>query len=330
MSTKDKDTAVEQPKEAIIGGQTLVDENGQLVSSAQKVELSDDMLSAIMHENPRELKNLSQSIRTTDDLTQAILNKKPDADLEAAEAEEQGPDPRPFLGVRLNGKVRPNDMPEKAKDPMGRRKFIGDEFPRMLMYAPPPMRHGYVTNPATGERFPQAIPTGEPAQPAFYSHWPAGTKLEDMKTLKINIATKLPDYMKKGSVAATMAGMSDFAFKGKSLQQSFAPITDKVEKAWRKFAEDYEKTYGIKLDVRRDDAPDAHPIDEVNLTVCGFTKGHPQLAGFSNFPEAMSRWGSDMISGHKQGYMVLNEEYCNSPLCDEYKIYDRSLLSARH
>jgi len=322
MTTKDNTAPDAAANEVITGGQTMVDENGQLISSVQKTEVTDDQLRNILgKDTPNELSNPLVSYRTTDDLTTAILNKKP---TDEHEHEGEGPedDRRPFLGVNLTNKVRPADMPQKGKDPLGVRKFIGDEFPRMLLFAPPPMRHGFAVHPATGQRVPAAIPTGEPAQPAFYSHWPAGTELKDMKVLKINIATKLPDYMKKGTVAATMEGMSEFAFKKKSLEESFSPITDKVEKAWRRFAADYEQTYGIKLDVRRDDAPDAHPENEVNMTVAGFSKGHPQLAGFSNFPDSMSRWGAEMLSGHKQGYMMLNHEYCNSPLADEYKIYD--------
>lgn len=324
--------------------ETLIDpETGKVETRASKVIIdAADLEKLVARDGQMRLDPTGSYIHTpaivgsdaSDALTHAVLtselekaSREPHSLAhEATPLEQASRDNRPFVGNNLSYKWKPHGLPKAGKNPTfngqpGIRRFIGDEFPRMLGYGAPRVAMEIVRDDrGRPHQVPKLV---QEAQPAFWSHWPEGTPRDKMKVLKINIASKVPDYMKDGTIAATMEGRNDFAFKGQTLEQAFTPITDKVEKAWRRFAKDFKETYGIELDVRKDTDPDAHAPEEVNLTVCGFQKGEPRLAGFASFPQAMNDWSQALGTlGHKQGYMLLNHEYTNNELIDDSMIYD--------
>lgn len=333
-----KATEKEEPRRIIDAGESWVGDDGKLTSTAGKVEVTEDLLDAILAKDVRELNDPIGSYRTDEGLTKAVLAQDKmkqsgfgplDHGHDHKGEDERGQeDDRPFVGAVLDYKVKPRQEQHEGKDPFGLRNYIGDEFPRMLAYGPPVLEQKIITDEDGNRQM--ATEVVEEAKPAFYSHWPEGTALEDMKTIKVNIATQIPEYMKRGTIAASMDARKDFSFKGQSLDESFVQITDKVEKAWRSYAKDFEKTFGIKLDVRRDDSDEPHAEEDVNISVCGFSGGNPQLAGFANFPDAVNRWpGLDSL-GHKQGFMMLNHEYTNNPLVDDQMVYDLILHEMGH
>lgn len=331
MSEKPNSQNAEQnaPRYIRDAGETWVDADGKMTSSIGKVEVTPDLLEAILAKDVQEIRDPVGSYITTEHLTKALLEKDKSTSFPAPNEHAVGSagptdrgqkDDRPFVGVDLSYKVKPKNLPDEGKNPYGIRKFIGDEFPRMLAYGPPKIEQEIVTNDDGQKSIRNKLI--EEAKPAFYSYWPEGTALEDMKTIKVNIATKVPEYMKRGTLAASMDARKQFSFKGQSLDESFVQITDKVEKAWRHYAKDFEKTFGIKLDVRLDTDDNPHPEEEVNISVLGFSGGNPQLAGFANFPEAVNKWPGLESLGHKQGFMMLNHEYTNNPLVDDKMVYD--------
>lgn len=323
-------------------------ETGVNESRAGKVIINAAELSSLLARDAqdRTLDPTSSYIHTpaivgsdaSDDLTKAVLARDnlPHAHSHTAPSpvdrnvdetlKEIQQDKTPFVGTNLSYKVKPKGLPKEGKNPTfngqpGIRRFVGDEFPRMLGFGAPRISREIVRE---NGRPTQVFKLAEEAKPAFYSLWPEGTKPEDMKVLKINIATKVPQYMLEGALGATMEGRKEFAFKGQSLSESFVPVSDKVEKEWRRFAEDFEASFGIKLDVRKDTDPDAHKPEEVSLSVLGFQKGEPRLAGFASFPEAMNEWQEVFKAtlGHKQGFMMLNHEYTNNKAIDGDMVYD--------
>lgn len=329
----------EEPRFIRDAGESWIDDDGKLASSVGKVEVTEDLLEAILAKDLPAINDPVGSYRTDEKLTKALLAKDKIRDIgfnptdhgigSAGENERgQKQDDRPFVGAVLDYKVKPRHTSDEGKDPLGIRNYIGDEFPRMLAYGPPVLEQKIVTDENGNRKMETKVV--EEAKPAFYSYWPEGTPLEEMKTIKVNIATKVPDYMKRGTLAASMDARKDFSFNGQSLEEAFTPITDKVEGAWRKYAKEFEETFGIRLDVRRDDSDNPHPDDEVNISVCGFSGGNERLAGFANFPEAVNRWpGLDSL-GHKQGFMMLNHEYTNHPNIDEDAVYDLILHEMGH
>lgn len=118
---------------------------------------------------------------------------------------------------------------------MHERKFIGYEFQGMLMF-------------------------GADGKPAFHSIWPEGTPAEERKSLKVNIVTKVPDYIldPEGTVKPFMDGRTQ-AFGGQGIEDAFAPVDERVIEQVQKYAENFEKTFGIKMEVSFDE-PDEKPI----------------------------------------------------------------------
>ena len=337
----------------IVGGETLIGDDGKFQSGVTKIDVSPQLLAAIMAQDVPEVLDYSGSYVHDEDLTQAVLatDHAPNslghpgdfipANLHIEEEEgtehvhdhgdgldAQQEDQRPFVGGGdWDRKWKPDNLSEPGKNPLGIRNFIGDEFPRMLAYGPPKIGRRVIEENGRKIVVPEMVEKGKPA---FWSHWPEGTKPEDMKVIKVNLATKVPDYMKEGTIDAAMKGRSDFAFNGQSLEETFIQLTEKMEKAWRHYAEDFEKTYGIKLDVRRDDAPDAHPEKDVNISVLGFQGGNPRLAGFASFPGGMNEWPQFSALGHQKGFMMLNHEYSNSDRVSETMLYDLILHEMGH
>lgn len=345
--TSDALTPDDAEGEIALFGQTLIGPNGELRSSIARMRPTPALLDAILAEDIPEIHDVNASYRQSEELTRALLAIQQRAELpgpgdkplphhvhkagEHAEhegAEDFEEDYRPFIGGAMANKWNPGNLPAEGKDPMQLRTFIGDEFPRMLLYGPPKGKrvieqdeHG---NPRIG------IQITEQSKPAFMSHWPKGTPLEEMKVIKVNLASRIPEYMKRGTIAAAMDARRDFSFEGQSLEEAFKPITSKIEKAWRRYAKDFEKTFGIRLDVRWDKSDTPHKEEEVNISVLGFEGGNPELAGFASFPPAVSEWPDLAGLGAEKGYMMLNSEYCNNALVTDDMLYDLILHEMGH
>lgn len=337
MSDRNTQPADTDENFVVSHAETLINEDGTLRSSVAKVRPTKDVIDAILSMDNKHIHDPAGSYITNDGLTSAVLAKDTLANLPGPndlppddaifDLTNYEDDPRPFVGANPQFKWMPDDLPPQGRDPMGLRSFIGDEFPRMLAYGPPVIEQS-IERDENGRPRP-SIKVIEEGKPAFWSHFKKkdGSPIESMEDLKgqsikVNIATHVPDYMRRGTVAASMEGRKDFSFNGQSLDESFVQITEKVEKAWRRYAKDFEKTFGIRLDVRRDDSDDPHPEKDVNVSVLGFAGGNPQLAGFASFPPAMSEWSNFRGLGHQQGFMMLNHEYSNAEAVSEDMLYD--------
>lgn len=195
------------------------------------------------------------------------------------------------VGRNLNNKFRPEGLDHAGPDPMRDRHFVADEFQGMLMYGPD-------------------------GNPAFWSLFPEGTPPEERTVLKINIATKIPDYVldPKGTIKPALDARKDSAFAGQTLEEAFTPVDERVIAQIRKYAEGIEKTFGIKLDIQVDRADDPH------ITVMGFTNGSPGLAGFASFPKAMRGWERLEPYSHTPGFMCLNMDYI--PTISDKQVHD--------
>ncbi|MGB1540487.1 MAG: hypothetical protein ACPG80_05955, partial [Rickettsiales bacterium] len=149
------------------------------------------------------------------------------------------------------------------------------------------------------------------------------TSLDQLKgqKLNVNIATKVPEYMKTGKIAEFMEGGKDFKFKGQEFEEVFSQVSERTEKIYRRYGELLEKTVGIKLDIRRDDAANAYEDDDINISICGFANGEPRLAGFANFPPAINEWENLAGYGFNPGFLCLNQEYCER-VDDDLKLFD--------
>lgn len=183
------------------------------------------------------------------------------------------------VGRDLSNKEKPEGLDTRGPDPMNDRKFIGYEFQGMLMF-------------------------GADGKPAFHSLWPEGTPPEARDTLKVNIVTKIPDYVQdpNGTVKPFMDGRKS-AFGGQSLEEAFAPADERVIEAVQKYAANFEKTFGIKMEVSFDE-----PDEKTHISLMGFRGGDPRLNGFASFPKAMNSWDSLNGYGHTPGFMCLNME----------------------
>jgi hypothetical protein len=181
------------------------------------------------------------------------------------------------VGRDLSNKEKPEGLDSRGPNPMRQRKFLGYEFQGMLMFGPD-------------------------GKPAFHSLWPEGTAPEDRKTLKVNLVTKVPDYVNdpNGTIKPFMDGRTA-AFGGKTLNEAFEPVDMRVLEQVQKYAENFEKTFGIKIEISVD-APD----DKTHISVMGFRDGDRRLNGFASFPKAMQGWNALKSYGHKPGFMVLN------------------------
>lgn len=181
------------------------------------------------------------------------------------------------VGRDLSNKEKPEGLDIRGPNPMRDRKFIGYEFQGMLMFGPD-------------------------GKPAFHSLWPEGTPPEERKSLKINLVTKIPDYVldPEGTVKPFMDGRTR-AFGGKTLEEAFQPVDGRVLDQVKKYAANFEKTFGIKLEIVFDQAD-----KDTHISVMGFRQGDRRLNGFASFPKAMQGWNSLKNYGHTPGFMVLN------------------------
>lgn len=183
------------------------------------------------------------------------------------------------VGRDLSNKEKPEGLDKRGPDPMHERKFIGYEFQGMLMF-------------------------GADGKPAFHSIWPEGTPAEERKSIKVNIVTKVPDYIldPEGTVKPFMDGRTQ-AFGGQGIEDAFAPVDERVIEQVQKYAENFEKTFGIKMDVSFDE-----PDEKTHISLMGFRGGDRRLNGFASFPKAMQSWEMLKGYGHTPGFMMLNME----------------------
>lgn len=194
------------------------------------------------------------------------------------------------VGRNLEGKeapVRPID--QSGPDPQGDRKFYADEFQGMLTF-------------------------DRAGKPTFHSRFPEAKSVQDIKELRINIATKLPAYMQGNTPQAQeIEAMEEDAFDGHPLNDVFARVDDKMVAQVEQYAKEFEQAFGIKMTVGFD-LPDAH------LSLMGYTKGDPNLLGFASFPPGINDWAELDGLGAHEGYMVMNNQYTEH--ASEKEVYD--------
>lgn len=185
------------------------------------------------------------------------------------------------VGRVLSQKFNPGTLDVEGPNPMGSRSFLGDEFQGMLMFG--------------------KASEGKPAEPAFYSLWPEGTPPEARRTLVLNIATnQIPPSMDDPQSRISQSLKKLDVLLGRPMRSVFYPVGPDVRNAVRKFAQSFEKTYGIKVDIRYD-VPDA----QINLL--GYSEGKKDnTAGSASFPEAVSSWPKLEEFGHTPAYMLVN------------------------
>lgn len=217
----------------------------------------------------------------------------------------------------------PPGLQKAGKNPDGQRRFIGDEFPRMLAYGAPKFHIGTMVDPQTGKKQRAVLGLKEEAKPAFFSYSKDGKSAP--KKMNIVIATSyetMPKYMKTGEVAATMEARKEFAFNKQTLEEAFSAPGEKIRRAYEIAAKDITATTGIEFDIRLDTDPKPHKEKDVHITLLGFKNGNERLAGFASFPEAVNDWEDLDGLGHKQGFALVNTDYCDHPTISPYKIYD--------
>ena len=183
------------------------------------------------------------------------------------------------VGYDLTGKEKPQNPDQEGPNPAGTRQFLGNEFQGLLMF-------------------------DLEGKPAFHSLWPEGTTAEDRKVLKINIATKIPDYAAAPDSPARQA-LGDRL----PLDEAFTPMDERVIAQIREFGERFEKTFGIALDIQTD-----HP--DPQITVMGYHHHTAKLAGFASFPPSMDGWDSLKSYAQSPGSVLLNTAK-TSALSDE-------------
>lgn len=177
------------------------------------------------------------------------------------------------VGRDLKGKTAPESLDREGPDPIRDREFVGDEFQGMLMFAPN-------------------------GKPAFQSLWPEGTADKD-KTLRINIASKLPDYIANPeSVVHQELSVTD-ALEKQPVEQIFKPVHANIRAAVDEFAKSFEANFGVKVDVQVD-----HPNPHVS--VMGYDKGRKDITAFSSFPAAMGEWKKLKHASHSPGYLFVS------------------------
>ncbi|MBM3617107.1 MAG: hypothetical protein FJX23_01020 [Alphaproteobacteria bacterium] len=196
------------------------------------------------------------------------------------DAEEE--DNNRFVGHDPTGKHPPlHPLDNAGPNPFGNRHFMGEEFPGMLTFDPA-------------------------GNPTFLSRFPELKKLEDVKELRLNIASKLPDYMQGDtSQAIEVRTMEDEAFSGKPLTEAFQSVDAKMISQVKKYAKEFEQAYGVKITVGTD-LPDAH------LSLMGYRSGNANLLGFASFPPSINEWPEMEGLGDHPGYLLLNNNYTNT------------------
>lgn len=316
----------------------------------------------VLQEHPelRHKRSITESYRQSPEITAAVANAKGINRLSSHGADDAGaaPDNAHFAGsststtkegIRLSfpaymgvavgdeanqladGSVlqmEPEGIQKAGLNPDKSRNFVGDEFPRMLVYSAPKFDIQEVET-ENGEKVSQVVGVLEPGKPAFYSYSKDGQSApEEMNIVVATSYETMPSYMKEGSVGASFEGREEFAFNNQSFEEAFDAPSDKIIEAHRIAANDVQATTGIKVNVMTDvefndkvEKGEMTP-DDVNITLAGFKNGNERLAGFASFPGAAEDWQELQGLGHKQGFTLVNTDYCNHEKVSLYKVYD--------
>lgn len=191
-------------------------------------------------------------------------------------------DPTRKVGRNLTGKQKPqHGMAAIGPDPLQQRRFLGEEFPGMMTF------------------------DGKGA-PSLLSRFPEAKGWQDIREIRINIATALPEYMTgTHSQALKVQAMEDEAFGSKTLPEVFTPAPKKMIDQIRKYARDFEETYGIRITVGHD-LPDAH------VCLMGYQSRNQNLLGFASFPPGVNDWPEMDWLGDHPAYMLLNSRYMDA------------------
>lgn len=213
----------------------------------------------------------------TADITGHRHPQRPNASFDAEEEDNNR-----FVGHDPTGKHPPlHPLDETGPNPFGTRHFMGEEFPGMLTFDPS-------------------------GNPTFLSRFPELKKLEDVKELRLNIASKLPDFMQGDtSQAIEVRTMEEEAFAGKPLKDAFQSVDAKMVSQVKKYAKEFEQAYGVKITVGVD-LPDAH------LSLMGYRSNNANLLGFASFPPSINAWPEMEGLGDHPGYLLLNNNYTNT------------------
>lgn len=192
-----------------------------------------------------------------------------------------------FVGRDLQGKQAPaHPLEVPGPNPYGKRQFLGAEFPGMFTFDPS-------------------------GKPTFLSRFPEAKSIADIKEIRINIATKLPDYMTGDtSQVVEVESMEEEAFGGKPLTEAFTPMQGTLLKQIQRYAQEFEAAYGIKITYGFD-LPDPH------LSLMGYNSPNQNLLGFATFPPSINQWPSMEGLGDHPGYMLLNHQYTSKATAKE-------------
>jgi len=154
-----------------------------------------------------------------------------------------------YIGIGVDG-FKPAWSPEEGPDPFGGRLFLGDMLSNTLS-------------------------RDKDGNPAFWSHWPEGTPLEEMTEFRINLAVEeLPEYM-TGDTSQTEHADRLIEVLNRNREESsqierFSQVFDGIPESTIKLIQEYAKKfnqiYGIKLDVRLGENSHENP----HLTITGF------------------------------------------------------------
>lgn len=194
------------------------------------------------------------------------------------------------VGRDLEDKEAPlRALDEMGPNPHGDRNFYADEF------------QGMMTFDAKGK-------------PTFHSRFPEAKTAADIKELRINIATRLPEYMTGDTPQAVeMEAMEADAFGGLPLKDVFDRVDDTMVEQVERYAKEFEQAFGIKMTVGFD-------IEDAHLSLMGYTQGDPNLLGFASFPPSINDWPDMEGLGAQPGYMVMNNQYTGT--ASEKEVYD--------
>lgn len=178
------------------------------------------------------------------------------------------------VGRDLSNKFQPDALDKEGPNPHGDRRFFGKEFQGMLMFAPD-------------------------GKPAF---WRDGTPPE---LLTINIATKVPPYATdpNGRLEPFLRGREQSAFGGQKFESALEAVDERVIAQVQSYAERFERTTGIKMNVVFD-----QPDEDTHISVMAFRNGSRSLNGFATFPKRMQGWQALEKYGHTPGIMCLNAD----------------------
>lgn len=179
------------------------------------------------------------------------------------------------VGRELFNKLKPDTLDTEGPDPFKDRDFIGDEFQGMLMF-------------------------GKDGTPAFHSLWPKDSAPEARSAIRVNIASVLPEAIESLPPLVKKSLDHRAGREGQKIESMFAPVNDRITQSVNRYAQEFEKTFGIHLDVGTDQ-PDAQ------IHVMGFQHGRiTSPHGFASFPQPMQEWENFYRISAAPGYVMMN------------------------